>query len=101
MPQSQVAVNHELGEQTTKPPLRPQSLETVRYWEWDCSVKSQSFSVFQQNSSQSDKFRQILCNSYALTQPVANQNQSRQYPILVMDPTEFIIIQHNPTHFHT
>src|SRR5438876_3162602 len=99
MHQRQVAVNHELRKQTTKPTLRPQSLETVRYWEWDCLVKYQIISIFRQNSSQSDTFTQLVCNFYTLTQPLVYRIQSRQCPILGDNPTEFIIIQHNPTHF--
>ena len=107
MHQRQVAVNHELRKQITRPTLRPQSLETVRYWEWDCSVKYQIISIFRQNSSQFDRFRQNVCNYYTLSQAAVCRNQSRQCPILGMglfgsalhNPTEFIIIQHNPTHF--
>ena len=101
MHQRQVAVKHVLRKQTTKPTLRPQSLETVRYWEWDCSVKYQIISIFRQNSSQSDRFRQNVCNYYTLKQASVCRSQSRQCPILGDNPTEFIIIQHNPTHFET
>jgi len=93
-------VNHELNEQITKPTQRPQYLETVRYWEWDCSVKFLIIAIFRHNSSQSDNFKQLLCNYYT-----PRRNQNRQCPILGMglfgnapdNPTEFITIQHNPT----
>src|SRR3979411_1111556 len=99
MSQGQVAVNHEPREQTTKPTISDTTQKTVRYWEWDCSVRPQIISIFRQNSSQFDTFRQSWCNSYTQSQPFVYWNQSRQCPILGDNPTEFIIIQHNPTHF--
>src|SRR5205807_1338395 len=86
------------------------SRNSVRFWESDCSAKYPIISTFRQNSSQSDTFRHISCNSYTLFQDPGCPNQTQVCPTLGMGQfrkipdnsrisTQFIIIQHIPTHF--
>ena len=83
---------------------------SVRFWEWDCSAKYQIISIFRHNSSQSDRFIHILCKSYTLSNGLTCPHQTQKRPISGMGlfgkipdnspiSTQFIIIQHIPTHF--
>src|SRR5260370_39526986 len=119
MSQIPVAVDRELGEEA----LPPKSLATptvqrfsdasrnsVRFWEWDCSVKYPIICRLQQNSSQFDTFRDISCNSYTLSWGLSRPSQTQFCPTLGMGlvrkipdkspiSTQFIIIRQIPTHF--
>ena len=108
MSQIPVGVDRQLWKQAVRPKslaaptvqrFSDASRNTVRFWEWDCSAKYPIISRLRYNSSQFDTFRQSCCNFYTQSQPFVYRNQSRQCPILGDNPTEFIIIQHNPTHF--
>src|SRR5438132_8330019 len=119
MSQIPVSVDRELGEEALPPKslaaptiqrFSDASRNSVRFWEWDCSVKYPIISRFRQNSSQFDTFKRLPCNSCTPCEGQDCPNQAQLCPILGIGlfrkipnnspvSTQFIIIQHIPTHF--